>query len=714
MNNPYIMNYEYSFDFIKILNSFISKNISENLIQSIILLKVEIDLIKNYRGMDDKDIEEKKLDEMEEGIKKMIPDNLNIGLTKNDLFSQKIDIIYAQIIFHWLKLKNFEEFESKIINQLFLENIYLTKDMLDKLCQLINEENKKDFIIEKIEDLSDINKINFNYVLLKDILKKSFFIYQIPFLRDARIIILNSIKKDFNGLLSLKKNKDKTIQEKIEYIILRLLDSEYYHQKIIKILKENSSERILNTEGSTKINSNILNSKENSKSLNFYNEEESKTLLKSSQSKSKSNIKDYINNNNNESQNSSVYKTIEEDNLSKIKNKSSELEVLEFIKKIKEKHSQFKKLSNNYYIGGGKESLFLYDSLYHLKKEIKSDKVFPLCSPFYYIYEINCDNSQIKIVILCKSKYYVVNINLDNFENDYKDFTTDLAIQSIFPIPETENKYIITGNKGICNITNDLKSQISTNNLIEKKSTSFVGGISIDKNTLALISNSIIPNGEDKLVLYNKATSSKKEISGHSFRISSNCLSLIENEKDGKITKILLCACKKYSKEQKNGILLVNLSNFYEKEKINELFYDTGSYEVDCFCPISIVENTNSISEEITLKDNITIKKTDFFFVGGFDEDKREGMIKLYKINYNNNKIDIEFIQEIINNERNNNNNSDNNSDSNNKIFKGFDRSITSIIQSNIIGNILVTSMDGNVYLFKPPNIDYFLNNDYL
>ena len=270
-------------------------------------------------------------------------------------------------------------------------------------------------------------------------------------------------------------------------------------------------------------------------------------------------------------------------------------------------------------------------------------------------------------------------------------------MKSIFSIPNTENKYTITGIKGILNLTSDFSSQISVYNFNEKSS--FIGGINLGNNTLALTSNSIVPSGEDKLILYNNSIERiKKEINGYSFRISSNCLSLIESEKDGKKTKILLCACKKYSKNQKNGILLVDLSKFDENEKTNELFYDTDHFEVDCFCPISIVENTNP-REEITKKNNITITKTDFFFVGGFDEEKREGKIKLYKINYNNNNIDIEYIQDIINNDEK---------------FEGFDRSITSIIQSDIIGNILVTSMDGNVYLFKPPNIDYLLNNDYL
>ena len=717
MNDPDVINYKYSLDFITNLNSFIENNNKENQIQNIILLKVEFDLIENYKGMDEYkvDIEEDKLNKMEVMIKNMIPDNLNIGLNKNDIFDQKIDIIYAQIIFHYLKLKNFEEFESKIKNQLFLENIYITKDMLNKLCELIDKENKNDFIIEKIEDLSDIDKINFHYVLLKDILKKPFFIYQIPFLYNARTIIINSIKKDVNTLLSLKNHKDKKIQEKIEYIIFKLLDSEYYHQKIINLSKDNSIKRTVNSSYSTKINSDNQNSKENNKSISFYNEEEFNISLKSNKSKTKSKSynKDYINNEN-ESQNSSAYKK-EEDDLSKKRDKSSELEVLEFIEIIKEEQSEFKKLSNNYYISGGKGELSLYDSLYHFKTKINIGKKFPLCSSFYYIYELNCDSNQIKIAIMCKSKYYVVTFNLNNFTSDYKDFSTDLAIQSIFPIPNIENKYIITGNKGIYNITSDFNFQIIASDLKEKPS--FIGGINIDENTLALVSNSIIPNGEDKLILYNKITNGIiLEISGHSFRISSNCLSLIENEKDGKKMKILLCACKKYTKEQKNGILLVDLSKFGESKKINELFYETGPFEVDCFCPISLVENTNSISEEITKKENIEIKKTDFFFVGGFDDDKREGIIKLYKLNYNNNKIDnIDFIQDIANNYKNNSENSSNKSkESKYYIFEGFGRSITSIIQSNIIGNILVTSMDGNVYLFKPPNIDYFLNSDYL
>ena len=119
-----------------------------------------------------------------------------------------------------------------------------------------------------------------------------------------------------------------------------------------------------------------------------------------------------------------------------------------------------------------------------------------------------------------------------------------------------------------------------------------------------------------------------------------------------------------------------------------------------CFCPILNIKNENIINEDITVKENIKIDKSDYFIVGGFDEDKREGIIKLLKIenNSNINEINIIYIQDI-NIEKNNN-------------FEIFQMPITCITQSNISGNIIITCFDGNVYLFRPPNIDFFINLD--
>ena len=46
-----------------------------------------------------------------------------------------------------------------------------------------------------------------------------------------------------------------------------------------------------------------------------------------------------------------------------------------------------------------------------------------------------------------------------------------------------------------------------------------------------------------------------------------------------------------------------------------------------------------------------------------------------------------------------------------NNYFISFNGPITSIIQSSTTGNILVTCLDGKIYLLTPPNIDYYLNN---
>ena len=123
-------------------------------------------------------------------------------------------------------------------------------------------------------------------------------------------------------------------------------------------------------------------------------------------------------------------------------------------------------------------------------------------------------------------------------------------------------------------------------------------------------------------------------------------------------------------------------------------FYKTDNFEVNCFCPISIITNKNKDYNNIDdeYKKNIQIEDTDFFFVGGYDLEKREGIIKLYKIIYGEKTINtkIEFLQDIE--------------------TDSIDSPINCIIQSKISGNILVTSYNGNIYLFTKPNINFYLN----
>ena len=151
--------------------------------------------------------------------------------------------------------------------------------------------------------------------------------------------------------------------------------------------------------------------------------------------------------------------------------------------------------------------------------------------------------------------------------------------------------------------------------------------------------------------------------------------------------KILLCSCKKYFPSQKNGILLINPRN--HNIDIIEPFYDTGEFEVFCLCQLYL-NNNGSYNDSYSK----------YFLVGGFDVEKRQGLIKLYQLICNENicEAKIKFILDIVIEE--------------NEKFQGFDRPINCIIQSKKKGNIIASSYDGKIFLFTPPNLDFFLSNN--
>ena len=172
---------------------------------------------------------------------------------------------------------------------------------------------------------------------------------------------------------------------------------------------------------------------------------------------------------------------------------------------------------------------------------------------------------------------------------------------------------------------------------------------------------------------------------------------------DNSYNKILLCTCKKYKKGQKNGILLILYIDSENNIEIkpNNLFYNTKQFEVYCFCQIYEFDDFNKINV-LNKKKNKMIA-TNYFLVGGFHIGKQQGIIKLYKINYdkdNFDKTNIEYIQDIE---------IEKNIREKLRYFKGFKGKITSIIQSRYNGNILLSCSDGNVYLLTLPNM--FLKN---
>ena len=343
--------------------------------------------------------------------------------------------------------------------------------------------------------------------------------------------------------------------------------------------------------------------------------------------------------------------------------------------------------------GGSNNTLILYTSSYDIKKEIKT---------YDWIYNIFCSikkNENLKILACSKKCLYLFDDKgalIKSFPNQKNNINYFIGFQANSKDNNTsycccEDKVMIYG---------DILSQIIQTNesiIIDKISTKSM--IQINDYLLVIKSNKIVSKGKDTLIFFNRA--SKKEIDiklngNYSFVYTANGLEVMpierENKENEKIYphKILLCACKKYIKGQKNGILLVNIKEKnYNEIEISSNFYPTGNFEVYCICPLL------KIQKKKIFKDG-EIYDTDYFLVGGLALDKSKGMIKLYKVNYGieYNQTKIEFIQDII---------------SSNMEFKG---AVSCIIQSSKEGDILVSCWDGNVYLFGNINIDFYLEND--
>ena len=299
-------------------------------------------------------------------------------------------------------------------------------------------------------------------------------------------------------------------------------------------------------------------------------------------------------------------------------------------------------------------------------------------------------------IVLCSNKYFfLTNINL----KEKKTETKKLDISRIFGFSSIEiknNNYLITG-KNCTSYIIDLFTNANPQENVYIDGESYFNSIRINERSIALVSNSVYPGAEDVLKFFNlkKKKYYQRIIGGYSFILSPNGLELMPKlNKDNKF-RILLCACKKYKKEQKNGILLVN-AQMDETMDIEHPFYDTDNFEVYCFCPIL------SDGEEQKEKNsgNKKLIDTNYFLVGGFDTELREGKILLYKINYGERAYNttIEFKQEIIFKDRDD--------------IDAFSGPINCLRQSKKTGNIAASCFDGNIYLLTPPNINYYIEED--
>ena len=219
---------------------------------------------------------------------------------------------------------------------------------------------------------------------------------------------------------------------------------------------------------------------------------------------------------------------------------------------IKNVSSEFiTEIGKGLYISGGIDGkLYIYDPLFNKKGEIQRNN--DNNDWIYSIVDItNKNDDEIKLMLTSKQGLCIFILNPYIFELQIQEHSVPKNSCNL-SIKLNENDFLVCNENG-CIYYSDIFNK--SNKYGKKKvfDISFKGGIFINDNLIFLSSNRATPGGEDILILYDPINNKKiYEIKNYSFILSNYGLELIP--KKGKL-KILLCACKKYFKEQKNGIL---------------------------------------------------------------------------------------------------------------------------------------------------------------
>ena len=244
IEEPFLINYKYSFNLIERIGSEIKKE-NNNKFKIFILSKIALDLIDNFEQIQNFQQKnyKKEIIEYKKYFIDVINNEKNIFLKLNLYYNidfilkKNIDDIYIDIIKSLINYNKFEDFKfiNDIICQLDLENIYPTEEMLHKLNEFLNI-NISQYKISNFEDLVDCKKINFYYFLLKYILKNKNYIYKFPFLSNSQKSLIKIIKYQLNKILVIEISNDE-INKKIDFIIKTILDNDYYYDKYSDFMK---------------------------------------------------------------------------------------------------------------------------------------------------------------------------------------------------------------------------------------------------------------------------------------------------------------------------------------------------------------------------------------------------------------------------------------------------------------------------------------------
>lgn len=242
-DNIECLNYTYSLDFIREINNNWAKKIN-NKLKLVIISKIVITLIYNFKGSDDyeeenkdelTEIENENFDIMKNNLEILKELNCNYGV--NELKDAKIDQIFLDILISLIKQNKFDDIDyiENILTQLNLESINITEKMFKGISEELNvakNEFLKEYMINDINDLKNEKIINFYYIIIIKVLKNSIYISQIEFLNKYRINLIKIIKN--NKIMNLQLSSD--LKNKIKSI-LKTTYNDYFYEKYFNFEK---------------------------------------------------------------------------------------------------------------------------------------------------------------------------------------------------------------------------------------------------------------------------------------------------------------------------------------------------------------------------------------------------------------------------------------------------------------------------------------------
>ena len=663
MHNIDIVNFSYTYEDIKKINKIHTNY--ENKIPNVLLAKIIIDLLNNYKGICGKDYNDKC--KLEIKNKKIIEnnlksfDNLKLNWNQKYILEKSIDFIYTEIILGLIKIKMNESTGTKYVEN--VENILLeleidSIDIDEKILSLLSDNSLNKYLITDKDLKVSVTKIYFYYFLLKYIIKDPKYIYNLNLLLKTRQLFVSKIKsKKFN---IQSESQDKGMKEKFNFIIKEILNSEYYYDKYLQIQNKSFCKKNKITTGTGTGNEKEVKEKKIKKNENIQIVKYESKSIESNDKSTKEEIISY----DNKQYEGDYLEEVDDNTYIIYGNKCPPYINFEDLKK----KEIIKEIEVNY------------------SKTIKRGKLYLLC-------DYNGEYEML-LIKFSENRFYKCK-KIENKDKIHFTFITEIG----------NNNYLISGPKG-CHIASfviDEESISYNKNYLTITDESYKKGIKINENIIALTSNSIY-RGENKLIFYDISKCKiVKSIKGYSFVQITNGLEVIPKEN----AKILICACNHTSiyEEGKNGILLINLdilkneSSEIKNEKQYLNFLNTKSFCVNCVSHIS-----SECTQGISFNNKNESQITEYILAGGIDNDKGKGLINLYKIHYydNQSKPGIEPLHEIA---------------IKSESIPDFN-SVNNIIQLKS-GKIAISSSGCNssspgiIYLFKKPNLDnYYQGNE--